>query len=569
MAKLLLVVRLLALIATALPQSVESAPGPPTASVQNGTLTGLHLSQLNQDLFLGVPFARPPVGDLRLRHPQSLNHSWEGDRDATRRGDSCVGYAGFAKGLNMSEDCLTLDIARPAQAGPGGDLPVLVWIYGGGFTAGGSADSRYNTSYLVKASVAMKKPILTVSINYRVGGWGFLASKEMHEDGASNIGLFDQRLALRWVKENIKAFGGNPDKITIAGESAGAFSVGYHLVAFDGNNENLFRAAILQSGTALGPSVNSVEQLPTSFQPIYDNVTETVGCSTAADTLACLRQVPFEALNDAFASFVVTPILDGKFLSRLPSMSFAQGLVADVAVLAGSTTDEGTATFFGPRDTLHNNSDTRAFVGSMGNGLDRGTVDKLLELYPDDPSQGCPFGTGEMRFEQHGLQYKRGAAIVGDSVIHAGRRATTEYFASRPDRQRKPVFSYRFDERPWNGVLELIATETPVFSTHYADVCFFFNIDPAVSQNDTNWIGPYPDYHELADLMSGSWVSFVHGLNPNHQPAIGGMQIPLWPDYSLGGHNFVFRARGSYVERDDWRVSQLSFWGTIWEALKT
>jgi hypothetical protein len=109
MAKLLLVVRLLALIAAAaLPQTVESAPGPPTASVQNGTFTGLHLPQLNQDLFLGVPFARPPVGDLRLRHPQSLNHSWEGDRDATRRGNSCVGYAGFAKGLNMSEGMLAL-----------------------------------------------------------------------------------------------------------------------------------------------------------------------------------------------------------------------------------------------------------------------------------------------------------------------------------------------------------------------------------------------------------------------------------------------------------------------------
>ncbi|CAH0028435.1 unnamed protein product [Clonostachys rhizophaga] len=547
MAKVLLVVRLLALIATALPQTVESAPGPPTAFVQNGTLTGLHLPQLNQDLFLGVPFARPPVGELRLRHPQSLNHSWEGDRDATRRGNSCVGYAGFAKGLNISEDCLTLDIVRPAQAGPGDGLPVLVWIYG--------ADSRYNTSYLVKASVTMRKPILTVSINYRVGGWGFLASQEMHEGGASNIGLFDQRLALRWVKEDIKAFGGDPDKITIAGELAGAFSAGYHLVGFHGNNENLFRAAILQSGTALGPGAT-----PASFQPIYDNVIETVGCSTAADTLACHRQVPFEALNDAFAPFAFTPILDGKFLSRLPSRSFAQGLVADVAVLAGSTTDEGTATFFGPRGTLHNDSDTRAFIESMGNGLDPGTVDKLSELYPDDPGQGCPFSTGEMRFEQHGLQYKGGAAICHPC------RPTSHRTRITGENRSSHIGSMN---GRGNGALELIATETPLFSTHYADVCFFFNVDPVVSQNDTNWIGPYPDYHELADLVSGSWISFVHGLNPNHEPAISAMRIPLWPDYSLGGHNFVFRARRSYVERDDWRVSQLSFWGTIWEALKT
>jgi cholinesterase len=122
-----------------------------------------------------------------------------------------------------------------------------------GFDAGGSADPRYNTSYLVNASVAIHKPIIAVSLNYRVGGWGFLGSKEMVGAGALNIGLFDQRLALRWIQENIAAFGGNPDKVTISGESAGGFSVGYHLTAFDGKNEKLFRAAILQSGNALGP----------------------------------------------------------------------------------------------------------------------------------------------------------------------------------------------------------------------------------------------------------------------------------------------------------------------------
>jgi carboxylesterase type B len=106
----------------------------------------------------------------------------------------------------------------------------------------------------VNASVAIGKPIIAVSINYRVGGWGFLASKELHSDDALNIGLFDQRLALRWIQENISGFGGDPSRVTIAGESAGAFSVGYHLVGFGGDNEGLFRGAILQSGSALGPS---------------------------------------------------------------------------------------------------------------------------------------------------------------------------------------------------------------------------------------------------------------------------------------------------------------------------
>lgn len=150
-------------------------------------------------------------------------------------------------------DCLTVDIVRPSGTSALDKLPIFVWIYGGGFDAGGSADPRYNTSYIVNASVAIHKPIIAVSINYRVGGWGFLGSKEVAAAGVANIGLYDQRLALEWIQENIQAFGGDPEQVTIAGESAGGFSVGYHLLAFDGKHDGLFRAAILESGNALGP----------------------------------------------------------------------------------------------------------------------------------------------------------------------------------------------------------------------------------------------------------------------------------------------------------------------------
>lgn len=155
--------------------------------------------------------------------------------------------------LTAQLDCLTLDVVRPSGTCTDDKLPVFVWIYGGGFDAGGSADPRYNTSYLVNASVAIQKPMIAVSINYRIGGWGFLGSREVAAAGALNIGLFDQRLALKWIQENIGAFGGDPERVTIAGESAGGFSTGYHLVGFDGENEGLFRAAILESGNALGP----------------------------------------------------------------------------------------------------------------------------------------------------------------------------------------------------------------------------------------------------------------------------------------------------------------------------
>lgn len=457
---------------------------------------------------------------------------------------------------------MTLDVVRPAGTTAQSKLPVLVWIYGGGFTAGGSADPRYNTSFMVRESVKIGKPIVAVSINYRLGGWGFLASREVQAANASNIGLFDQRLALRWIRENVKAFGGDPDAVTISGESAGAFSVGYHLVGFGGRHDNLFRAAIMQSGSALGPALYSDNQLQSSYQAIYDNVTAAVGCNNAADSLSCLRRVPFDRLSRAFEPHVLTPILDGDFLDQLPSESYAKGQVADVAILAGANTDEGTATFFGPRGTLQVEADVVAYVSSLGHGLDQKTTRAIMSLYPDDPNQGCPFNTGQRRFAQNnGQQYKRGAAIAGDLAIIAGRRATSRYHSSK-----SPTYSYRFDQPPWNGIEPLVATEAPVYSTHYSEICFVFNLDPKTSVNNSNWIGPDRSYHRLAEQMSRAWISFVHDLEPNYDQS----RLPHWPAYSTSQpRNMVLRARGSHVETDDWRAPQLALWAKIWNNLDT
>lgn len=281
-------------------------------------------------------------------------------------------------------------------------------IYGGGFTAGGVADPRYNMSYIVKQSAAIGKPIIGVSINYRVAGWGFLASREVLAAGAANIGLYDQRLALRWVRENIAVFGGDAEKVAIWGESAGAFSVGYHLVGFDGENEGLFRAAIMDSGTMLGPAMQDAELIVAEdgFQAMYDNVLETVGCKGAEDSLACLRKVPYEVLFKAFEPQIYTPIIDGEFITRKPSETLPLGKVADVAVLAGANTDEGTASFWGPRGTLNTTVDVAAYIRTLnGGGLSEGEVAELLALYPDDPAQGCPYGTGSKRFASQGWMY--------------------------------------------------------------------------------------------------------------------------------------------------------------------
>ncbi|KAI8254025.1 hypothetical protein K4K58_006820 [Colletotrichum sp. SAR11_239] len=220
---------------------------PPIVNIRNGTLAGKHNPFYSQDFFLGIPFAAPPISNLRLRRPV-LPHPWPNfTRLADSYGPYCMGNALRVPGIYqhdtapMSEDCLHLNIVRPASPPPEPKLPVMVWIHGGGFQHGSAVDARYNGSFLVAQSVAMGTPVIFVSVNYRLGLFGIMNAAGVEE----NLLLRDQRQALKWVQENVAEFGGDPRRVTIAGESAGAASVGYHLMARD---EGLFAGAIAQSG---------------------------------------------------------------------------------------------------------------------------------------------------------------------------------------------------------------------------------------------------------------------------------------------------------------------------------
>src|ERR1700733_10346980 len=191
-------------------------------------------------------------------------------------------------------------------------LRLVLSLCRGGFVEGGSADKRYNVSFIVQNSVEMNQPIIAVGVNYRLAGWGFLYSSTVAAAGLGNIGLLDQRLALHWIQENIASFGGSPKKVTIWGESAGAMSVGANLIVYGGRDDGLFRAAIAESG---GPNLFSTENAVTA-QAGYDKITASTGCATAADQLACLRGVPFDTLNkvlNSTASYFM-PVIDGTFM---------------------------------------------------------------------------------------------------------------------------------------------------------------------------------------------------------------------------------------------------------------
>lgn len=293
-----LILLALATLCYSLPQSTQSTNSsgsseslfPPTVKISYPPATIVGISKGGVDQFPGVPFAHPPVGNLRLRPPQPLEHPL-GTIFATENGNACpqlifsdlreldglIPTSALGKLLNtpllqkaigISEDCLVLNVHRPVGAKAGDKLPVLFWIFGGGFEIGWN--SMYDGSIWVAESVRIGQPIVVVTVNYRVGGFGFLAGREVLADGAANLGLLDQRLGLQWVADNIAAFGGDPDKVTIWGESAGAISVFDHMVLYDGDHtykgKPLFRGAMMNSGSAVpADPVDSVKA-----QVIYD-----------------------------------------------------------------------------------------------------------------------------------------------------------------------------------------------------------------------------------------------------------------------------------------------------------
>lgn len=242
----------------------------PTVVIASPSATIIGSTSGSVESFNGIPFAKPPTGSLRLKPPQPLSTSL-GTIDGTGTAKACPQFYFsldasdfptnvlgelldtplFQTVTDAGEDCLTINVMRPSGTNSSSNLPVLFWIFGGGFELGST--QMYNGASLVADSVAQGKPIVFVAVNYRVGGFGFLPGKEILADGSANLGLLDQRLGMEWTADNIAAFGGDPTKVTIWGESAGAISVLDQMALYDGDisykGKPLFRGAIMDSGS--------------------------------------------------------------------------------------------------------------------------------------------------------------------------------------------------------------------------------------------------------------------------------------------------------------------------------
>lgn len=395
---------------------------------------------------------------------------------------------------------------------------------------GGASDKRYNLSFIVENSVEMGKPIIAVSIAYRLSAWGFLVSEEVSASGNTNIGLRDQRLALHWINENIGGFGGDPKKVTIWGESAGAASVGWHLTAYGGRDDGIFRAGIMESGNPI--NYNSYKSV-SSYQSKYDDLVKATNCTDASDSLDCLRQVPVQQLQDLFNttdfSTGWSPIVDGDFIQRWGSVQLQEGDFVKVPVIDGTNTDEGTA--FGVAGI----STDEAFLNAvknqtLSNPLPADLAQEVLEVYPNTPEYFIPpveeLPANYTYPPSQGSQYRRSAAYFGDLSFTANRRATCEAWAAH----NVSAYSYRFNTRP-AGIPPSVGV------THYQEVAFVFdNTDGLGYGPDHGTVDPFANvtksFFELAEIMSKSWASFIYDLNPNgFKGRYEG--APTWPEYSL------------------------------------
>lgn len=464
-----------------------------TLTLASGTLRGTERDAGGVLSFKGIPYAAPPVGPLRWRPPQPVA-AWAGERDATQFGKSCHGSP--LPGLdwmkaNFSEDCLNLNVWTAATE-PNERRPVMVWVHGGGFVFGSSCFPNTDGARLATAGVVV------VSFNYRLGVFGFLAHPELDAEGAAsgNYGLRDQIAALEWVRDNIAAFGGDPDRVTLFGESAGAHAVG--LLMTSPAAEGLFHRAIGQSGAWWDSEHGSIE-----------THAEARGKGTALAArlgdggIAGLRALLPEQLSRGTAwNFLLdpgttafAPNVDGAIVPDSPGLVYAEGRQHRIPLLAGWNAEEHS--YFGARALP---SRPAAFRAAAARQFGAEAMAEFDACYPS-----------ATRAEAQ----RSAETLIGDLVISA---QTWEWLGAHRTSSGAPVFGYRFDhESPYSPK-----------ALHTAEIPFVFgNLMPSPMRLKGPPSGT-EDRH-LSEVMIGYWSNFAATGDPN------GEGLPPWPCYGGAG----------------------------------
>jgi para-nitrobenzyl esterase len=457
---------------------------PPQAQVENGRLEGTKDGALSA--FLGIPFAAPPVGPLRWRPPQAAA-DWTGVRPAKEFAATPVQKLEAWEGpLHVSEDCLYLNVWSPADS-PQDKLPVMVWIYGGGFSGGSTAIGQYHGAALARHGVVV------VSIAYRVGALGFLALPELSSESprhvSGNYGLLDQIAGLRWLQRNIAAFGGDPRHVTIFGESAGGVAV--NLLAASPLATGLFQGVISESGGSLGPT-RTPPEFGENMQLLSDS--EAAGLkferSLGASSLAQLRQISAEQILDASPGLGrFWPAVDGWVVPSTLYSIYEGGRQNDTNILVGINSDEG-ALFGGAPGK-------DAFIAMVKDRFGP-FAEKILGRYP----------AGQDTWRQSSMDLLRDAGFGWNTWSWARLQARTG---------KGRAYMYYFDHipprsqhAPWAHAIGTAHSEEEPY--------VFGNYDPAL-----HWT---PEDLKLGQDVSKYWTNFAKYGTPN---AAG---LPEWPAFS-------------------------------------
>ena len=448
------------------------AAGPDPVRLDAGAISGTTGSSGEIRAFKGIPFAAPPVGALRWKAPQPVAH-WEGVRKAEEFGPRCMQGGRGNQQPAPSEDCLYLNVWTGAKSAAE-RRPVMIFTYGGSFTGGSGSEPRYDGEALAK------KGVVAITYNYRLGPFGWLAHPELtRESGHSasgNQGLADAIAALQWVQKNVGAFGGDPRRVTIFGESAGGIIVA-GLVASP-QAKGLFQRAISESASWMG-----TKMVPTPTLAQAEGEALKAAAAVGAHSLADLRALPADAIQKDFRG--ARPIVEGYLIPEDLSLTFANGRQQNVETLLGSNKDEGT--FFvrpgGAPDAYV--KDVRQRFGDM--------AEAFLKMYPGGSSDEA---------------YTSQLAGYRDEVTWLMRT-----WAESQAKLGKKSYIYYFTQEP-----PVAAGQQNRGATHTAELNYVFNnLLPGPAWTEADRV--------LADTMSSYWVNFATSGDPN------GKGLPVWPAY--------------------------------------
>ena len=457
---------------------------PLTVKTEQGKAHGKTINDGKVKAFLGLPYAAPPVGEMRWKAPAAAA-KWKGERDATKYGVHCAQGRVFDdmvfEDAGESEDCLFLNVYAPADAKDKSKLPVMFWIHGGGYAGGASSEPRHNGDFLPL------KGVVLVTINYRLGVLGFLATADLAKEAngvAGNYGLLDMVAALQWVKENIKRFGGDPDNVTIFGESAGSFAVSTLMAS--PMAQGLFHKAIGESGGALGEGVLAYQPLE-----VREKMDAEWVATLGVNTLAELRALPVDKILEGAKKRGMVgfpPDIDGKLLNEPVADTYAAGKQAHVPLLAGWNRDEG---------AFLANGMTVEKWKAMAADLFKERAEEFLKLYPGDTEEQVADSAG---------------AYGGDSFIAFG---TWKWLEAHRKTGNSPVYRYHFELRALPSKYHV-----GTFAFHSDDIEYVFGtLDTRPGETVR------PEDQKLSDQMMTYWSNFARTGDPN------GAGLPAWPKY--------------------------------------